>query len=145
MSLGCSYDFITCLLAVHSMLIYLYFILECIAPARLTRVIAQASLGSPAGLCGFACWVGGWEILLETSLSDGKFSLHRVGDLYFNLDIAVVFDVVCEHFGCNFLATFDSSTSGVYISFGRSFIAFCDVSCIHFRFDHWLLKQLSVL
>ena len=67
------------------MLIYLYFILECIAPARLTRVIAQASLGSPAGLCGFACWVGGWEIWLETSLSDGKFSLHRVWRFVFQL------------------------------------------------------------
>ena len=41
--------------------LFLYFILECFAPARLTRVIAQASLGSPACLCGFACWVGGWD------------------------------------------------------------------------------------
>ena len=32
----------------------------------------QASLGSPAGLCGFACWVGGWDICLETSMDYGS-------------------------------------------------------------------------
>ena len=72
MSLGFSGDFITCQLALHSMLIYLYFILECFAPARLTRVIAQASLGSPACLCGFACWVGVWDIWIETSKGFGS-------------------------------------------------------------------------
>ena len=28
---------------------------------RLCHPTEHASLGSPAGLCGFACWVGGWE------------------------------------------------------------------------------------
>ena len=31
-----------------------------------------ASLGSPACLCGFACWVGGWDIWIETSKGFGS-------------------------------------------------------------------------
>ena len=66
MSLGCSCDFITCQLAEHSMLIYLYFILECIAPARLTRVIAQVVwckkclVSNVSGVKGFFGVKGFW-------------------------------------------------------------------------------------
>ena len=42
-----------------------------------------ASLGSPAGLCGFACWVGGWEFCLETSLAHGSLVSTAFGDLRF--------------------------------------------------------------
>ena len=42
-----------------------------------------ASLGSPAGLCGFACWVGGWEICLETSLAYGSLVSTAIGDSCF--------------------------------------------------------------
>ena len=55
-------------------ILFIYLWLECFAPARLTRVIAQASLGSPAGLCGFACWVGGWENLPWNFTGLRKFS-----------------------------------------------------------------------
>ena len=61
-------------------ILFMYLWLECFAPARLTRVIAQASLGSPAGLCGFACWVCGWDICLETSMDYGSLVSLALGD-----------------------------------------------------------------
>ena len=42
-----------------------------------------ASLGSPAGLCGFACWVGGWDICLETSMDYGSLVSSALGDSRF--------------------------------------------------------------
>ena len=42
-----------------------------------------ASLGSPAGLCGFACWVGGLGFCLETSLAHGSLVSMAFGDLRF--------------------------------------------------------------
>ena len=60
-------------------------------------------------------WVGGKSGLKLRSLM-GSLVCTAFGDLYFNLDFAVVLDVVCEHFSYNFLAAFD-----ICISFGRSF------------------------
>ena len=106
--------------------IYLFSRLECFAPARLTRVIAQASLGSPEGLCGFACWVGGRGIWLETSLAYGKFSLHCVWRFMLQLEPRdLQFDVSCEHFSCIFFCCISQ--------YDFSCVHFCwKIICLHF-------------
>ena len=48
-----------------------------------------ASLGSPAGLCGFACWVGGWDICLETSMDYGSLVSLALGDSRVFLDFTI--------------------------------------------------------
>ena len=109
--------------------------LECYAPARLTRVIAQASLGSPCGICAVTRvgWVGGnytqAALLLQLRCDLRVFSFSRCFGKFIRR-VVVTCSLSCETFSDVFRNMFFATS--VLTRATSRWMSTCCSGCIHF-------------